>query len=554
MTNEKQVRKMVMASLPKFKFYAGCSFLFALVIHMLALIPPLIMRNVIDVHIPNAELAQTVWLIIVFISIPIATTALFTYYNYIVIVSGRNAGHQLIIRAFKNILHQPLTYFDQNNSAEIAAYCKSEAMNYAVFWLMTIPRLIASILVGLTVFGLIIFTNVWVGLVLLLYLPLSILPSKKFAQLIAVEVKKVIDNNAKTNHLMATTFKGIKFIKAMTLEQRQLSKINELNQSTIKVWSKAAAIENLNGSWVNNFVDNLLTGIIFTITAVFVINQTETIGTLVLLLGFLPLFFTAVKSIANANFDFAQQTAQFDKFFAILTMNTEQDGQKNKKAFTFNREIRFNKVNFSYNDDTPVVLKELSLTIPKGKWVGIVGPSGSGKSTILDLLSGFYDRYDGEICVDEVELKSIDVASLRQNITKVSQDLFLLPGTLRENLLAVNEQATDEQLMTVLHDVGLADFVAGLPAGLDTDIGEDGTLISGGQKQRICLAIGLLRRSQILLLDEITSALDEQAEILIRENILKLMTKHDITVVAISHKMAFLTHADEIIRLDEDVN
>jgi len=545
----KKARKIVLASLPKFKCYIICSFLFAFIIQLIALVPPLIMRNIIDTHIPASDLSSIFIAIIFFVSLPIAATFLSTYYNYLITVTARNSGWKLIIQAFERIIYQPIKYFDNNNSAEIAAYCKTEAMNYVMFWLFNIPRLIANALVGIVVYVLIFNESIFIALGLLLYIPLSILPSKAFGRMMEGHVKKIIENNAKANQLMSSTFKGIKFIKAMMLEKTQIEKAKALNEDTTKVWSRTSAIEHLQASWVDKFIDNIFTGIIFAVSAILIINHNATLGMLILLLNYSPLFFSSVKAVSNANFEFSKQIAQYDKFFEILIMEDEREQYSEKRKFVFNEKIKFEGVSFAYDENRNEILKNLNIELPKNKWIGIVGPSGVGKTTIFELILRFYDHNIGHITIDHVDIKNIGLNDLRKNITLVSQELFLLPGTLRENLIMIKPNISEQELEKVLKDVGLTEFVDNLPNGLDTDIGEDGTLVSGGEKQRICLAIGLLRESQILLLDEITASLDEETETLIRNNIKKLMKSHNLTVIAISHRTNFLDEADHMITL-----
>jgi len=543
MSNEKQVRKIVMSHLHGFKFYVTVSFAFALGIQLLALVPPLLMRGIIDRHIPNGNLRGAVTTVVFFVALPIISTLLITLYNYIITVVSRNMGAMLIIQAFERIMRQPVSYFDQNNSAEVAAHCKSEAMGYVSFWLMDIPRLFAGLLGGVVVYVLIFAESPLVAIGLLLYIPISILPSRQFARMMEKCVKQIMENNAKMSQIITGTFTGIKFVKTMMLENAQVAKLTAVNNDTVKIWSKTAAIDNLNGNWTDNLVDNLFTGVVFAMSAIFVINGTATLGMLILLLGYLPLFFQSIKAAASTNFRFAQQLGQYDKFFEILTMSVSCESGR---EFSFENKIVFENVTFAYDPERGAVLNGLNLELQQGKWVGIVGKSGAGKTTVFDLLLKLYDGYTGRITIDGKELQSICTASLRMHITKVSQDLFLFPGTLKDNLLLINPTATNAQINDAIYQVGLAEFVRSLPSGLDTLVGEGGLLLSGGEKQRLCLAMGLLRGSKVLLLDEVTANVDTVTEALIMENVHELMHRYKLTVVSISHRLQFLDRADHI--------
>ena len=551
MNNEKKIRQDIIKKIPKFKYYVTISLLLASIIQLISLIPPLIMRNIIDIYIPDGNLQQTLTSIVFFVLIPVVSTLLSTYYNYLITVIARNSGRNLIGQAFEKIIYQPMKYFDKNNSAEIATYCKTEAMNYVVFWLMTIPQLIAGVLSGIVVYVLMFAENYLIAIGLLLYIPMSILPSKKLASMIQNEIKIIVENNAKTNQLIVSAFKGIKYIKSMKLEAKQILKIDDINKKTVNVWSRTAAIEHLNSSWVGSFVDSLFIGVTFAVASIMIINQMSNICMLVLYLGFLPLFFASVKAVANVNFEFSKQMSQYDEFFKLLVMEDDRSLNATEKL-DFKEKIKISDVTFSYGHESKNILSKTSIEFRKNEWTGIVGSSGKGKSTILELILRFYDDYEGSIEIDGVDIRNVSLSVLRKKITHISQDTFLLPGTLRENMLAVKSTATEEELLRMVDVVQLTDFIKQLPDGLDTDIGEDGTLVSGGEKQRICLAIGLLRDSEILLLDEITSSLDEKTEIAIRDNIKELMKIRKLTIVSISHREAFLELADKIINLDEN--
>jgi ATP-binding cassette subfamily B protein len=162
----------------------------------------------------------------------------------------------------------------------------------------------------------------------------------------------------------------------------------------------------------------------------------------------------------------------------------------------------------------------------------------------------FYYNYSGRILIDDVDIKDINTESIRKNITKVSQDMFLFPGSLKENLLTVKPDASMLEIENVIESVGLIDFVEKLPDGLDTYVGEDGVQLSGGEKQRICLAQGLLRKSKILLLDEVTANVDVISENDIKNSILNLMKTNDLTVISISHRLKFLDKTDLIFVLE----
>ena len=223
----------------------------------------------------------------------------------------------------------------------------------------------------------------------------------------------------------------------------------------------------------------------------------------------------------------------------------------NENAHILKRDhstIQFNGVNFEYIENTPV-LKDINLTVHKGQTIALVGNSGGGKTTLVNLLPRFYDVKSGAITIDGIDIRDYTLQSLRQNIAVVFQDNFLFSGTIKENILLGNENATQEQIDKAVRMAFLDEFVASLKDGLDTVIGERGVLLSGGQKQRVAIARAFLKDAPIIILDEATSALDNKAEAIVQKAIDNLM--QDKTVFVIAHRLSTIQNADKIVVINQ---
>lgn len=329
------------------------------------------------------------------------------------------------------------------------------------------------------------------ALFLLLYIPVAFFPSNWFANQVTNLSKKIIGNNAKMNQIINDTFKGIKFIKAMVLEKLQIGKLREVNEGSVAIWGKVALYDNMSSIWVNDFSDTLFTGVTFGITSYLIVIGRMTLGNLVVILNYTAKFLGVIKQFMHTNYNFKVQLGEYDKLFKILTMPTPL--KKEGVPFSFADRIQFTDVTFAYEEERGNILKSLNLTINSHEWLGIVGASGAGKTTVFDLLLQFYAMQDGKITVDFVNIQDIDPQLLRAKVAKVSQDTFLFPGTIKENLLLGNPNATDKQLTDIIKSVNLDHFIDKLQSGLDTDVGENGLLLSGGERQKLGLAQGLLR-------------------------------------------------------------
>jgi len=222
--------------------------------------------------------------------------------------------------------------------------------------------------------------------------------------------------------------------------------------------------------------------------------------------------------------------------------------QNGYRQFTsLQRAIEFVSVDFGYGDES-LVLQNITLTIPKGQTVALVGSSGAGKSTLADLIPRFYDPTQGDIQLDGVSLREFDITSVRQRIAMVSQDTFIFNTSVRHNI-AYGIDVEDAEVMAAAKLANAVEFIEALPKGLDTVLGDRGVRLSGGQRQRIAIARALLRNPEILILDEATSALDSVSERLIQASIEQLSVGR--TVIAIAHRLSTIMRADKVVVLEQ---
>ena len=254
-----------------------------------------------------------------------------------------------------------------------------------------------------------------------------------------------------------------------------------------------------------------------------------------------------LKTIASFPAVMAVTLASAERVFDLLDQPANEVDRPDDLVARFERDIVFDRVSFRYGDGD-LVLRDISFTMQKGRVVALVGPSGAGKTTLADLLPRFHDPTSGRILMDDVPLTRIGRRSLRALMGVVSQDTVLLNDTVRANIAYGSPGATAEQIEAAAEAANAAAFIATLPQGFNTVLGERGTRLSGGQRQRIAIARALLRDPPILILDEATSALDTESERLVQQAIERLM--QDRTVLVIAHRLATVRDADEIVVLD----
>ncbi|HQB55134.1 MAG TPA: ATP-binding cassette domain-containing protein, partial [Sphaerochaeta sp.] len=245
-----------------------------------------------------------------------------------------------------------------------------------------------------------------------------------------------------------------------------------------------------------------------------------------------------------------QGMASFERFVQIMDEHPAiQDAKDAKELTVKDGTIVYENVSFTYENTDMAVLNDVSVTISGGKTVAIVGESGAGKSTFASLLPRFYEPQAGRILIDGTDITEVRQSSLRKEIGFVQQNVFLFDDTIKENLRYGKVDATDEQLWAALDAANLGEFVRSLPLGLETQVGERGTLLSGGQKQRISIARVFLKNPSILIFDEATSSLDTESEELITEAFERLSEGR--TAIVIAHRLSTIKNADRILVLDQ---
>lgn len=280
-----------------------------------------------------------------------------------------------------------------------------------------------------------------------------------------------------------------------------------------------------------------------------IVNGTITSGNFVSFITALIMLYNPIKNIGKSVNAVQVSFLAIERISEILEVQPEiQNKEKAQELKEVKKEIKFKDVYFEYEKDVPV-LKNINLNIKAGTTVALVGNSGGGKSTIVNLLPRFYDIKSGEISIDGKNIQDLTLESLREQIAVVFQDNFLFGGTIRDNLLVGNPNATEEELHKAIKMACLDEFVAEQEKGLDTDIGERGTLLSGGQRQRLSIARAFVKNAPIVVLDEATSALDNKSEAVVQKAIENLMKER--TVFVIAHRLSTIQNADMIVVIND---
>jgi len=355
-----------------------------------------------------------------------------------------------------------------------------------------------------------------------------------------VEGAKILSNYTET-------YAGNKTIASYNLQNKVYNKydntLRNLFKLTIKMIQKTA--------WMTpalHIIVSIGIGAVIGYGSYLIVNGTNSSGNFFFFITALILLYTPIKSIGK-NYNAMQVSfLAIERLVEILDMEPTVTDKPNAIAMNgVKKDIHFTHVNFEYKEGIPV-LKNINLNVKAGSTVALVGNSGGGKTTIVNLIPRFYDVNQGSITIDGTDIRDFSLESLRNNIAVVFQDNFLFSGSIRDNILLGKEDATDEEIATAVKMACLDEFISELKDGLDTSIGERGSLLSGGQRQRIGIARALYTDPELVIFDEATSALDNETEAAIMESINSLHGRK--TLIIIAHRLTTIEECDMIFRVE----
>jgi len=343
--------------------------------------------------------------------------------------------------------------------------------------------------------------------------------------------------------LLQQTLTGMRLVKAYRLEDYETRRAEDMTRDIRDLVVRAERVKAM-ASPLMETIGGLAVTIVIIYGGWRVIQDTTTPGAFFSFITALLMAYRPMKALANLNAQLQEGLAGADRLFAVLdTHSALTDAPDAKPLSIKGGEIAFKNVSFSYGDGK-VALNDLAFKAPPGKTTALVGPSGAGKSTILNLIARFFDPVSGRVEIDGQDLSSVTLDSLRSGVGLVTQDVVLFDDTVRANIAFGNPDASESQIHAAAEAAGATQFIADLPHGFDTMVGERGESLSGGQRQRLAIARAILKDAPILLLDEATSALDAETEHQVQSAMDAL--RADRTTVVIAHRLATVNHADVI--------
>ena len=470
-------------------------------------------------------------------------------FDYVAAVTWRNIAqdlqHSLRTETFEKTLDLDLSFFENKSSGRLMAILNDDVNQMEQFLNEAANRLIQTATTVIVIGGTFIYISPLVAVFAFIPIPVIIFGSYKFTQRIAERYSKIRNNVESLNAHLSNSITGVLTVKSFNRKDREYKRIDEASKEV-----KTANYEAIKLSAA--FIPIIRIAILFGFTATLLIGGFLALdGQIKVAMYSVMLFITQrlLWPLTELGMIFDVYQKAMASFRRIINLKETKPLINGGNTFLeeLKESIRFENLNFEYVSDFPV-LKDVNIEIMKGKTTAIVGSTGSGKSTLIKLILRFYEKNSGKIFFDNNEIESLVIDSLRSKIGLVSQDVFLFEGTVFENIAYGNIDASTEDVWNAARLSESDKFISELPNQENTIVGERGQKLSGGQRQRISIARAILKNPEILILDEATSAVDNETEAAIQESLETL--KEGRTVIAIAHRLSTIRNADLIYVLE----
>ena len=549
---KQNLKKMISYYKPYMKVFLTDMF-FATLSAGIALTIPLIIRYVTStlIYMEPEQIFKKVILIAISL---LALVAVDCYSKYYISNQGHVMGarieYDMRTEIFDHFQKLSFSFYDNQKVGQLMSRITTDLFEITELMHHGPENLILSIVKIIGAFFILINISPMLAAAAFVILPFMIVYAYHMNKRMRKAFKRNREKIAEINAQIEDNLSGIRVVKSFANEEIENQKFSIGNQGFLAAKRNSYFNMGIFHAGLSSFTTLIQVNVII-IGTLLIAKGVLNVSDLLTFLLYISVFTEPVRTLIDFTEQFQNGYTGFERFQEI--MNIHPDIEDAKDAITLTEvkgNIRFDNVTFQYEENTDKVLNKVSLNVPAGSYIALVGSSGAGKSTLCSLIPRFYDVTGGSITIDDVDIRSIKLKSLRSKIGIVQQDVYLFVGTVYDNILYGRPDATREEVIQAAKDANAHEFIMSLPNGYDTDIGQRGIKLSGGQKQRISIARVFLKNPPILIFDEATSALDNESEKVVQDS-LEHLAKNRTTFV-IAHRLSTIKNAEKILVLSED--
>ena len=468
--------------------------------------------------------------------------------NYYTESVGQWVANDLRVRVYDHLEHLPLAYYDTHQTGTLLSTITDDIATIQGFASSSTLGIVVDLLTIAGMLGLMFWLNWDFALIAVGVAPFLLLFVMRFRKAVKKATREVRRRESDIVGVVQQGLESIRVVNAFGRQELEEEHLQQASRAAVQAALKARRVKSLLSPVVVVTV-SLCTAFVLWRGASLVLASAMTAGSLTVFLSYLHKFFKPVQDLAKMSGTIAQAAVGVERVRGILDIDMSIPERPDaREPGRLVGAIEFDRVAFAYDPASPV-LKSVSFSIGAGQFVGIVGTTGSGKSTVVSLIPRFYDPTAGRVLIDGVDVRDYKLQGIRDRIGFVLQDTVLFRGTVRENIAYGRPDAAEKEILEAARLANAHEFIARMPEGYDTEVGERGLTLSGGQRQRIGIARAIIRNSAILILDEPTAALDSESEKVVIEALERVMKGR--TVITIAHRLSTIRDADKIVVLKD---
>ena len=499
------------------------------------------------VHAHRAHLAEVAALAVILIAI-LNAVASYTA-NYFTESVGQWVANDLRMRTYHHLQYLSLRYYDTHQSGVLLSTITADVLTIQNFASSATLGIVVDMFTILGMLVVMFFLNWDFTLIAVAITPLLLLLASRFKKAVKSSTHEVRKQQSNIVAVVQQDLESIRVVTAFGRQELEQQALASVSAATVAAALKAREVKALLSPIVTVIVSFCVAFVLWR-GSLLILKGGMTAGELTVFLSYLASFFKPVKDLASMNNSIAQTAVAVERIRTILDADAVLPEKPDASEQKIKGEIVFDHVAFAYDASCPV-LRDVSFTVKPGQMIGVVGPTGGGKSTIMSLIPRFYDPSSGSVSVDGIDVRNYRLQALRDQIGYVLQETVLFRGTVRDNIAYGRAGATEQEVIEAAKLANADEFIARMPNGYETFVGDRGDTLSGGQRQRIGIARAIIRNNPILILDEPTAALDTESERLVIEALERLMKGR--TVLTIAHRLSTIRDADKIIVLKDGV-
>ena len=508
---------------------------------------PVVLEKIVDENLTSSNYDFFLEYIILMITLLVLEVV--SNYSFIFNAGllGQSVVKDIRVKLFDHIQDFKMKYYDKSSVGILITRTVTDMERIADIFGQGLFMIISDILKMLIVAIVMIYMNWELSLIVFFSLPFILLATKIFQKYMKLAFDEVRNEVANLNSFVQERVTGMNVLQLFAREKIELEKFKKINERHKKAWLKTVWYNSIFFPVAEIFSSLTLGLVVWYGGMNTVLDNTASIGQLTAFIMMIPMLFRPLNQIANKFNTLLMGMVAAERVFNILDTDSLIQDRGTKNADTIQGKIKYENVNFSYNKREKII-EDLSLEINPGSKNAIVGATGSGKSTIIKLLNRFYELDSGSIYIDNINISDYSISSLRRNIAFVSQDVHLFSDTILNNITLQDNNISFLRVKDAAKDIKIDDFISSLPNGYNYDVKERGVGLSTGQRQLISFLRAYIKNPQILVLDEATSSIDTDSELLI-QNAIEKITKNRTSII-IAHRLSTIMKADNIIVMD----